>query len=245
MSNPEPTSKPSGGPSQQESADARFRYIGFEVFPKTSPRFWKSEQEEKEYLKRAGESSASVASLDREFSLLRVIPVSGADRIVITVTSILMIASVLMPWIHFRTDTGADFSLGWAGALGTLLGGIGTAFAGGIGVALSAILGLFVMIATPLVGLWSLAMLWKKTVNTEVYFLQLRRPLRIGYWIMLANLGVIVLSFFGGEIPGYETWGLIDPGEHYGIMTLASILSYGVYTSLAMSLIAGVKSADL
>jgi hypothetical protein len=73
----------------------------------------------------------------------------------------------------------------------------------------------------------------------------LRRPLKIGTWVFLAGLGVVVLSLFGGNIPGYESWGLIDPGEHYGIGALATVLSYGAYTAMGAALIAGVKSGDL
>jgi hypothetical protein len=245
MSTSEPKS-PSDKPAEGKlsSSELRFRYIGFGIYSKRVPRFWKSEKEAAAYAGRVRLGSG-VSSLDRDFSLLHVVPVSRADRAVITVVALLMVGTLMMPWVQFRTLAGNDLSLSWGGALGTLLGGLSTAFAGGLGVGLSAILGLVLLVGCPIVGLWTLASLWMKAKSDEAYQVRLKRPLYLGYALFFSGLGIAILSLFGGDIPGYASWGLINLGESYGIQTLAGLLSFGTYTALTMGLVAGVKSADL
>ncbi len=222
----------------------RFRYIGFEVFPPKIDPFWKSDTEEKQYESQL-RSEIGYSTLHRDFSLLEQEAMGKADHWVLTATSAVMILTVAMPWVSYRTSAGADFSLYWPGALSMLLGGLGTAFSGGIAVGLSALLGLVVMIGAPIVGAWVLAMIWRKAKTPEAYFGGLRQPLRLGYIFVFAGLAVIVLAFVGGQIPGMGSWGLIDPPETYGFGVLFKILSLGGYLAMATGMIFGVKSGDL
>lgn len=245
MSTPD-ASAPTGGQSKAAlpESEVRFRYIGFGIYPKHIPRFWKSDAEAEEYAKRI-KLGEGLSTEGRDFSLLHTVAVSKADRIVVTIVAVVMLATLAMPWVSFRTTSATTFSLTWGGALGTLLGSLSTAFAGGLWVALSAILGLALMIGTPSIGIWILASLWMKAKTDEDFLKRLRRPLNLGYILFFCGLIGAIVSLFGGSIPGYESWGLINPGESYGIMTLVSLLSYGPYASVAMGLVAGVKSSDL
>lgn len=231
-------------PAPVPSEDDRFRYIGFGIYPKKAPRFWKSDQEEAEYARKV-DLDSPMSLLDRDFSLLHMIPISNVDKIVITVVSILMIGTIAMPWVGFRTMNGTDFGMSWMGALSTLLSGLGTAFAGGVTVGISALLGLIIMIGAPVIGIWSLVAMWTKAKSDDAFFVRLRRPLSLGYILFFACFLGLILSFVGGHIPGYERWGLIDPGEAYGFMSLVTVLSYGVYIAAALGLVMGVKSSDL
>lgn len=222
----------------------RFRYIGFGVFPGKTGTFWKSDSEAQQYATKV-QLGLGEASLHRDFSLLETEPMSVADRWIVTISAVTMLLTVAMPWVSYRTNDATDFSLSWIGALGTLLGGLGTAFSGGIVVGISALLGLVVLVGTPLLGLWTLAMVWRKAKTQESYLLGVRQPLKLCYYVFYAALTIIFLSFFGGQIPGFETWNLIDPPEHYGVGTLFGILSFGFYVALGVSMICGVKSGDL
>ncbi|MBD3297974.1 MAG: hypothetical protein GF341_04905 [candidate division Zixibacteria bacterium] len=244
MSEAESKSQPNEKPAAPPDPNERFRYIGFGIYPKTPQTFWKSEKEAEEYAKtisihRYGET------FERDFSSLQVIPVSRADKIIVTIVSVVMLLTVAMPWVSFRTMSGTDFTMYWPQALGTLLGGLGTAFAGGWAVGLSAIMGLILIIGGPVVGVWSLAMLWMKAKSDEEYFKRLKRPLGLGYYLFFALFAMFILSFVGGNIPGYSTWGLINPGDSYGAMSLIGVMSYAPYLTAALGLVAGVKSGDL
>ena len=160
MSTSEPKA-PTGSTAKSAipNSDVRFRYIGFGIYPKRIARFWKSDAEAAEYAKRIN-LGEGLSTEGRDFSLLHGVAVSKADRIVVTIVALAMLATVAMPWVHFRTVSGTDLSMGWGGALGSLMGGLSTAFAGGLWVGLSAILGLVILVGSPLLGVWILASLW-------------------------------------------------------------------------------------
>jgi hypothetical protein len=222
----------------------RYRYIGFQVFPSKSERFWQSDAEAQQFASKV-RAGLGESVLHREFSLLETEAMGKADRWILSIAGLVMLLTVAMPWIAYRTVDASNYSLSWPSALGVLLGGMGTAFSSGIGVGLSAILGLVVMVATPLLGAWTLAMVWRKAKTPDAYLVGLRTPLKLSYIVFFCGLGVIFLSFFGGHIPGFESWGLIDPPEHYGVSALLSILSFGPYVALGMALVCAVKSGDL
>ncbi len=224
--------------------EERYRYIGFDVFPKGKTSFWKSESEAKEYTSKVV-SGIGESVLHREFSLLEDEAMGKADKWVLTAGGATLLLTLVLPWVSFRTATGAEFSMSWPSALGTLISSLGTAFAGGIGIGLSSLLALLFMIGAPVVGAWTLAMVWRKAKSAEAYQLGLRTPLKVGYILFFSGLAVFVLAFFGGHIPGFESWGLIDPPEHYGIGALLSILSAGPYVALGMAVVCAVKSGDL
>jgi hypothetical protein len=88
-------------------------------------------------------------------------------------------------------------------------------------------------------------MVWRKAKSAEAYYLGLRLPLKLSYVLFFAGLGALVFSFFGGEVAGFQSWGLIDPPEKYGISALLQVLSFGPYVALGVSLVCAVKSGDL
>lgn len=226
------------------SEDDRYRYIGFGVYPKRTPKFWKSDAEERHFLERVRAAAGSLIT-DRDFSFLHAEVMTMVDRVVLTLSALVMIGTILMPWVQYRTMAGTDFSLSWGAALGTLFGGFSTAFAGGVAVGLSALCAVAMMIIGPILGIWILAVLWTKAKTPEAFLLRLRQPLKLGYLFLYLGAAIAILSFVGGRIPGFETWGLIDPGEKYGFGTLLTLASFGPYVLVAMGVVAGVKSGDL
>jgi hypothetical protein len=241
--NPTPPKKEKPA-SPPPSADDRFRYIGFGVYPKKAPKFWRTDAEEKSFLDRVRDKVGRGLA-EREFSTLHEEVITLTDRVVLTIAALVMVGSTLIPWVQFRTNLGTDFSLSWGAALGTLLGGFGTAFAGGIAVGISAICALVLLFGGPILGLWILAVLWMKAKTPEAYQVRLRRPLKLGYLFLYSALALAILSFIGGHIPGFASWGMIDPGEKYGFGTLLTLMSYGPFVLVAMGMVTGVKSGEL
>ena len=237
---PAPTPSQGGFPPDE----VRFRYIGFEVHPRQVPKFWKSETEASQYVRNA-QLGTGVSSLERDFSLLHEMALTVVDKMILTVVGAVMLLAVILPWVSFRTVSGSVFTLSWGGALGTLFGGLSTAFAGGFAVGLSAILGLLLLVAAPVLGIWTLASVWMKAPSVDAYETRLVLPLKMGYAVFFCGMAIIVLSLIGGTIPGFTSWGLIDPGESYGFGTLFALLSYSPYAAMGAGLIAGVKSGDL
>lgn len=222
----------------------RYRYIGFQVFPEKTETFWKSDAEAQQFATKV-RAGVGESVLHREFSLLETATMGKADKWVLTLSSAVMLLTVALPWVAYRTMAATDFSLSWPSAVGLLMGSFGTAFSAGIGVGLSALMGLIVILGAPILGAWTLAMVWKKAKSAEAYYLGLRLPLKLSYLIFFAGLTGIAFSFFGGQLAGFESWGLIDPPEAYGISALFRVLSFGPYVALGVSLVCAVKSGDL
>ncbi len=87
------------GTSGDRSADPdlRFKYLGFEVKPGKIGNLFRSEDEKQSWIKRILEKRKSGVKLREECSLTepRVAPY---ERIVLTITSLLLIFSLFLPW---------------------------------------------------------------------------------------------------------------------------------------------------
>ncbi len=234
----------SPNPAEGVKPEDRYRYIGFGVFPEKSDTFWKSDAEAQQYSTKV-RAGVGESALHREFSLLETATMGKADKWVLTLAGAAMLLTVAMPWVAFRTAQSTDFSLSWPSALSLLTGNIGAAFSAGIAAGLSALLGLIVILGAPLLGAWTLAMVWRKAKSADDYYSGLRLPLKLSYWTFFAGLAALTLSLFGGQVAGYESWGLIEPPESYGTTALLQVLSFGPYVAIGASLICAVKSGDL
>ena len=232
------------GHANEGETDDRFRYIGFGVYPKHVPRFWKSDAEQQEFAHRI-KVGVGGSTLERDFSLITQEAMTRIDRAVVMAAGIILVLTAVLPWVQFATRNGGQVSLLWPSALRTLLGGLGTAFGGGLGVGLSALLGLVTLLGSPVLGVWLLVSCRTKAKTPEAYLVRLRRPLSLGYVLFFSGFAIMVLALLGGQIPGIESWGLKNPGEGYGIGTLVTVVSYGFYVAMAMGLVTGVKSGDL
>ena len=86
------------GIGQRISEDERFRYIGFEAFsgpPKGD--LFKNEAEQEQYVKRIREKLER-RELIREDSLLLEERVSGLERVILLLASLLVVGSLFLPW---------------------------------------------------------------------------------------------------------------------------------------------------
>lgn len=238
----QPTDAPrSDGGNKTED---RFRYIGFQVFPKKVDQFWKSEAEAQQFAAKV-KTGLGESVLYRESSLLEQEAMGKIDRWVLSAAGLIMVLTVALPWVGYRTSAGTDFSMYWPGALGALLGGLGTAFSAGLAVGLSALLALVVMLGAPVLGAWTLAMVWRKARTPEQYLIGLRMPLKLSYYVFFAGVLIFLFSLIGGHIPGFESWGLIEGPEKYNTAALFMVLSLGGYLAVAGALVCAVKSGDL
>lgn len=75
----------------------RFRYIGFDVFPGKPKDLFKSDAEKEKYEKLIEEKRAKGDVLREQCTLLEN-RISGLDRLVLTVASIVIVLSLFLPW---------------------------------------------------------------------------------------------------------------------------------------------------
>ncbi len=75
----------------------RFRYIGFDVFPGKPKDLFKSDAEKKKY-EELNQEKRSKGEILREQCTLLEERISGLDRLVLTVASIVVLLSLFLPW---------------------------------------------------------------------------------------------------------------------------------------------------
>ncbi len=79
------------------SPDDRFRYIGFEVFPGKVRDLFKSDKEKEKWVEKV-KAKKEKGGILRERCTLTETRVAGYEKIVMTITSLLLIATLFLPW---------------------------------------------------------------------------------------------------------------------------------------------------
>jgi hypothetical protein len=227
---------------QAETIDpqTRFRYIGFQVFPKEEKPFFASQEEEKTYRERARAASMEEMA-ERQFSLLFVPAFSRLDKIVLLLCGFLMVGGLFLPWAYVseggRWHTYFGFQL--FGYLGPL---VGPAFETGWNAGGSVALLLLNLVLAPVFGIWLLLVLLTKKFDTPGKQKSLKRMLQLHGLPLLAWLTVLVFSAIGFAVPSSP---LPILKEGFNIVDLISSSGPGFWTLMVAHLLATVKSADL
>jgi len=93
--------KKDSGPKQEQEFDPekRFRYVGFEVHPGKIKDLFKSEAEKEKLVEQVREKrKSSRGSRLRDKTTFDVPRLAGYEKIILTITSLLLIVSLFLPW---------------------------------------------------------------------------------------------------------------------------------------------------
>jgi len=227
------------------SAEDRFRYIGFDVYPGRIREFWKSDSERISYLTRVKETAGRFIPLNRSNSFVASSSISLTERIILTLSSLLLLISPALPWFSF---TRGDETFSYSG-LSVLMGAgsITSYLAMGSGILkTSYFLLIIVMLLSALFGLATLIFLHSGASGmSEAYVGRLRRVLT---WHYLPILGWVVffsLTAVPTEVPFAGSLGLAQLEGSLSIASLASSASLGFWLPFASLWIGAVKGNDL
>lgn len=215
--------------------DLRYRYIGFEIFPKKEKDFWKDEEEKRRYLEKTKHETSQATLLDREHSLIKVAVFSKVDKIVLTIASSLLAISLFMPWFSFQGKSylGLSFVFTLGGALRGVLP------------ALFLILLSLTILSSFAVGVLTLLSLFKKYSELEGYLADLKKKLKLNLIPLILWVLVLLVSIIGMSTPSGGALGVKGLGESFNVLTLFAISSYGMWFSLPCLIINCVKINDL
>jgi len=241
------TPEPSGPQATDADAQAeeRFRYIGFNVFPKGIQEFWKNDGEKQAHLAHVRESGGKFVPLSRSNSIVAAGSLSKAERLMLTLTSLLMAVSPLLPWFSF---TRGEQKFYYSGLSVLFHLGVVREYLGlGPGLLTAA---LFLLLALMLLsagfGVATLAFLYAGNKDSsEAYLLRLHK---IMTWHYLPILGWMV--FFGmaspaTPLPYGPSLGLAEVGDRLNIGTLAAASSVGLWIPFAALWVNAIKGNDL
>jgi hypothetical protein len=224
--------------------ETRYKYIGFDVYSSKPRQFWKSDEERRAYLdeaKKRGSRSALEAS---GHSLVRAAVFSKVDRLILTVTSILLTVSLFLPWFSLRGEYfhSQVMGLGFFLKLGTLFDYAG--LSGPLFSVFVIIVGLTIL-SSFVAGLVSLLAIYKKHPDPESHLANLKRKLKLNLIPLVLWAAIVVISTIGFSTPFADALKINGFGDGFTVVNFFMLSSYGMWLSLPGVIINSVKISDL
>lgn len=214
--------------TEKTPVEERFRYIGFEVFPKEAKPLFESPEEEKKYLEKIRRRKFKIFFLEREHSLIEVPAITAFDKTIVLLSSLLVllgvfvfpVGSLYVKGIGNLSVTGLQFllslgNLSYYLALApiqlTILAGLAAAF-----LVLGAILGMLQLVI--------LVVSWKSAQGRRVSLMN-----RLGLVPVILWMAALVLTLFSVPTPVWGLLGIEQLGETFHIARLVSISGWGLW----------------
>jgi len=230
---------------QEQIPEERFRYIGFEVFPKHIREFWKSDGERQEHVAHVRETGGRFVPLSRSNSMVAAGAISLPERITLTLTSALLAVSPFMPWFSFtRGDTKFSYSgisllLNWGPVREFLALGSGL-------LNLSYLMLLVLMLVSAAFGVATLVFLYSAAKDTsDAYLLRLHRILVWHYVPIVGWLVFLGITAPPTDLPFGPSLGLAEVSDHLSIASLSTSSSVGLWIPFATLWVNAIKGNEL
>lgn len=225
--------------------DMRYKYIGFEIFPKKGKDFWKNEEEKRRYLEKVKHERSQASLLERDHSLVGASVFSKTDKIIVSIASFLLAICLFLPWFSLRGENlhSTYTGLGFIFKLGMLFG---YAPLGGFLLGLFLVLLLLTILSSFGVGVLNLVSVYKKHNDQESYLANLKKTLKLNLiplslWVILIIIAVIGMPTpFAGSLLAVK--GL---GDDFNLINFFALSSYGMWLCLPCLIINSVKISDL
>ena len=224
--------------------ETRYKYIGFDVYPKKAKKFWRSEEEKKKCLEETKQKSSESAVVERDHSIVRAAVFSRVDRMVLTITSFLLTVSLFLPWFSLRGETfhtqviGVGFFL----KMGTLFGY--AALSGPLFSVFVVLVGLTILSSFG-AGLISLLAIYKKHSDVESYLTNLKKKLKLNLIPLVLWAALIVISTIGMSTPFADALKIGGFGDSFNVINFFALSSFGMWLSLPCVIINCTKISDL
>lgn len=222
----------------------RFRYIGFDVYPEKPRKFWKDEGEEKKYLEEVKKRKPGLSSMERDYSLISASVFSAVDRMVIMISSILMIVAFFLPWfsLSVKDEVLRYNPFIYIGKLSLVLSY--SAFGGPL-VVFFALVVLLLMFTSLGYAILSLVTVVKIKGEGKEYHNKLKKTLRLGFLPLGLWLILVIISMIGMKTPFLSGSGIKPLGENFNVITFLTISSYGLWLTLCCLIVNSFKTNDL
>jgi len=222
--------------AEKTPAEERFRYIGFEVFPKQAKPIFESPEEEKKYLEKVRRRKFKFFFLEREHSLIEVPTLTSLDRTIVTISSLLIVlgffvfpvGTAYVDGIGNITVSGLQYLLN----LGNLSAYL--ALVSQKAVILAALTGSFLLLAA-LLGLLQLVSVvasWKTGTGKTVTLLD-----RLGLVPVLLWTAALAITLLSIPTPAWALLGVDQLGQTFHIARLISLTGWGLWVIFAGLLI--------
>jgi len=229
---------------EKREDDLRYKYIGFDVYSSGAKKFWRDPEEEKRYLEEVKKRKEKGEREERDHSLIAVPIFSPVEKWILTVSSVLMILCLFLPWFTFTRGESVMrynvmqylFNFGilmtYSGLGGALLGVLAVIFP-------------VAMLTSLLFGILNLLALYSKTNSEEGYLRKVKKTLRLNFIPFLLWIAAVIISIVGVAAPLASAFGVNQLKDNFDVITLVSISGIGLWISLGCWILNSVKANDL
>ncbi|MBU1317787.1 MAG: hypothetical protein KKG33_05195 [candidate division Zixibacteria bacterium] len=234
--------------SSAEGSDLRYKYIGFDVYGSKVKKFFKSEEEKKLHEQAVEDYGKSHYSSIRSGTEVAKNLLPTSNKIVLTLTSLGLIAGSLLPWFSVSSIYGDRKIVGVTtfSAISDLMGVLSN-FSGMFAVLVYVFTGLAV--ASVLFGVLTLVMLYMPSKDREAGLSRLKHVLGWQYLPLIAWFGLFAYLIVGITIPFGEEISNIymvrGLGPRFNIVTFWAFAQPALWLTFASLIVNCVKSNDL
>jgi hypothetical protein len=229
---------------EKREDDLRYKYIGFDVYSSSAKKFWRDPEEEKRYLEEVKKRKEKGEREERDHSLIAVPVFSPVEKWVLTVSSVLMILCLFLPWFTLsRGESVMRYNvLQYLFNFGTLMtySGLGGALLGVLAVIFP-----IAMLASLLFGILNLLALYSKTNSQEGYLRKIKKTLRLNFIPLFLWIVAVIIAIIGVAAPPASAFGVNQVKDNFDVITLVSISGFGLWISLGCWILNSVKANDL
>jgi hypothetical protein len=219
--------------NSQPTTDDLIRYLGYEVHPGKIGEFWKSEDEKKQFEKRVKAGGGQLSVLDREAALLNVKLMTGVDKAIGFLGSLLLILSFFVPVYSFTLSADTDSARHISGSAISffanlpLIGGYAS-WGGGVMI-WSLLIFSLILIACPVVGVLNILGLMNKRTGDE-YLYAVKEYSRYGYVLLFLYILLVIGLLFGAPHP-FGSLGVF--GESFNLSAIFRLTGIGFWFGIA------------
>ncbi|MBK7141576.1 MAG: hypothetical protein IPH75_05810 [bacterium] len=253
------------------SVDDRFHYIGFDVFPGKPGDLFSSEAEKTKLVDNLVARRSRGERL-REHCSLMIERISGYERWVLVLASLVILVSLFLPWFTVyqekvveSTSTAsvakADDERGevlhaaqprkkveriteTTTGIGSF-GSLGTVFSGGFGLMLTGLFGLLFALSAIALPIYMLINLFKVKALNDQTALELKKLLRLNWVPVILFVAALVVSFLGGGYGSSAASSYANLGTSYGPDVFISVLSYGLVLTVGAFVLMALKGIEI
>lgn len=222
--------------------DLRYNYLGFEVMPGKIKEFWASEEEKKQYIEKIRATAGTSHAIERDFSMVNAKLLNKADRIIISLASVLMLVTLFLPYYNF-TAYGETIR---GSAIGLLfhIGYVGNIVAwGSFIMKLTLILGVVMIIFSPVVGIVNLVAL-NTGLKGPRYFERLKSAGKLNIVALALYLLLFILVMTGQQNP-FGSLGIEALGDRFTFLSLINLTSFGLWLNIGAHFLGMIPAMEL
>jgi hypothetical protein len=213
--------------NKEPENDDIIRYLGFGVSPGKIGEFWNSGDEEKQYRQQVKARGGKVGVLQRGTSILNTKLMSGVDKIISYIGSVLLVIGLFLPAYSF--DLGgkqvSGSALSYFANIGTIVGGASDS---GFILILAFLVFTLFLIACPVAGVINFLGLMNKAQGDD-YLAAVKKNSRF-LFIPMALFGLLLLFLIiGSSMPT----GLSSLGESFNFGAIFTMTGAGFWLLVA------------